>query len=122
MAVTPPGVPGSDIDLDGFYADLDRLLARRETFATVQDLSGASPLDPKRRKRFAQFLAERAEVIKHYLVCNAIVVDSALTRGFVTAILWVTPSPVPYKVFATRADAIAWCKTMYDQATAADPP
>lgn len=118
VAITPPGVPGSEIDLDHFYAQIDRLLARRQLFATVQDLTGASPFDPKRRARFAQFLQERGDSIRKYMVANAVVVDNAMLRGVVTAVLWVTPSPCPYRVFPTRDSALEWCRSMYQEASA----
>lgn len=69
---------------------------------------------PEVRKIQAEWMAEQAELIAATSIGIGFVIDSPLVRGALTAIFWVTRSPVPYKVHPTLAEAlehaVAICK------------
>ncbi|MEN9581926.1 MAG: hypothetical protein RJA70_4935, partial [Pseudomonadota bacterium] len=41
---------------------------------------------------------------------SALVVPSAIARGIVTAVFWMTPPKFPHQAFAHRADALEWAR------------
>lgn len=113
--IASPGPrPPSDIDQDSFYAELERLLAKGQRFATLHDLRDTRP-DAKRRQRFSEWLKANHDRLARRLVAHAVLVDSTFQRGMITAILWMTTSPpCPMKVFDDRAEAEAWLRSMID--------
>lgn len=108
---SPGARPVSEIDTDSFYAELDRLLRRRERFATLHDLRDTRP-DATRRKRFADWIETHEAELRLRLAAHAVVVDSTLQRGMITAILWMTSPPCPMKVFDDREEAERWLLEM----------
>ena len=52
----------SRIDQDSFYAEVERILARRVPFATLHDLRGTEP-DAARRKRFSSWTQKNFDVL-----------------------------------------------------------
>lgn len=103
-------LPG-EIDSDSFYVELDRLLARGERFATLHDLRGTRP-DAARRRRFTDWVETNKSELSRWLAAHAVVVDSTLLRGIITAVLWMTAPPCPMRVFDDRAEAERWLASM----------
>lgn len=104
---SPGSIPAREIDMDSFYAEIDRFLALRKPFATLHDLRGQAP-DANRRKRFTSFIESRFEAMAQRLVAHAVVIDSSIQANVLTAVLWIIRSPCPMKVFSDRAEAEAW--------------
>lgn len=52
-------------------------------------------------------------------VGNAYVEPSAIGRGVLTAVYWVSPPPYPYKIFSTHAEATTWLICQMQARTAA---
>jgi hypothetical protein len=107
---SPGSLPPSQIDQDSFYAEVERVLARRQPFATLHDLRGTEP-DAGRRKRFASWTQKNFDVLAQRLVAHAVVIDSNIQAHILTGVLWMTRSPCPMKVFSNRADAEAWLRS-----------
>jgi hypothetical protein len=104
---SPGALPVAEIDTDSFYAELARILRKRQLFATLHDIRGMRP-DAARRRRFAQWVKENEAELRQRLAAHAVVVDSGIQRGTITAILWFTSSPCPMKVFDDREQAERW--------------
>lgn len=104
---SPGPLSPSEIDADSFYAELTRCLKKRERFATLHDIRNTRP-DASRRRRFAQWVKDNDAELRLRLAAHAVVVDSGFQRGMITAILWMTPSPCPMKVFGDREEAERW--------------
>ncbi len=104
---SPGPLAVSEIDTDSFYAELTRVLRKREVFATLHDLRGSRP-DASRRRRFAEWVRDNDAELRLRLAAHAVVVDTGFQRGMITAVLWMTPSPCPMKVFDDREEAEQW--------------
>ncbi|MBX3246854.1 MAG: hypothetical protein KF901_06715 [Myxococcales bacterium] len=107
VVVTLPKV-WTETEWDTYLAQMRRFPARRRAYVTLTDARGAGTPSAAQRRRAAEVMAEDAETSRAYNVANALVFDSAILRGMVTAITWLTPPPVPMQSFATPALALAW--------------
>lgn len=100
-------------DMQNVAAFLERFaayLGRHERFAVVFDMRGIAMPPPAARKAMAAFQDKHASDFRDYLVADANIVDSALVRGLVVAINWLSPPPHPQRFFTDRDDAIAWAR------------
>lgn len=107
---SPGRTPASEIDSDSFYAELERLIARRVPFATLHDLRDTEP-DAARRRRFTTWTETNHDVLKLRLIAHAVVLDSSVLAHILTGVLWMTRTPCPMKVFSDRAEAEAWLRS-----------
>ncbi len=73
----------------------------------VMDLHESAGLSPKQRRRQADRIRAMGD---ERMVCGgvALVFDSAVLRGVMTAILWVSHPEYPVKVFASLEAASIW--------------
>jgi hypothetical protein len=101
-----------DADVDAFLRVSTEHLARRERFASFHDGVRATALDSRQRRRMADHVTTHRKELAEWHVAAAIFADSAVVRGIVTAINWLSPPPFPQRQFAVRADAEAWLRQM----------
>jgi hypothetical protein len=108
-------VADSDIDSESFYDEAFKLLARGERVAYVHDLSGGKPMSATRRRRFSRFIEDERERLQRYVACVAVVLDSRVFEGVVTAVTWVVPPFVPLKVFySDKNAAYEWARSQLE--------
>lgn len=108
VVVRLPDRPVTDDDLRAFVADQRAMLGRRQRHAVIADASHARAISPVQRKILADWLEEAEPLNKKYTVCIAVVLDNALIRGAMTAVLWLKQPASPTKSFATLDEAAAW--------------
>jgi hypothetical protein len=91
-------------------AFLHGVLTRREPFVCIADGSKGVriSLGALERKALADFFREQREALKESCLGIVTVSNSAIVRGVITAINWVSPLPVPGAVVGTRAEADRW--------------
>lgn len=104
----------TDADIEDFLRRSTAQLARGERFGSLHDGVRASGLDSKQRKRMSEHVNLSRALLRRWHVAAAIVADSAMVRGMITAINWVSPPPFPQKQFATRAEAESWLLGMLE--------
>lgn len=78
--------------------------------AWVADLTDLARVPPTQRKLFADHLKRFETHDVQYNQGSAIVVPSAMLRGVMTAVFWMSPPKFPNRAFATRKEAIAWAQ------------
>ena len=83
------------------------VLEHREPFVMINDLREASGVTQKQRAEMSSFLENELEVAS-YCRGAAMVFNSAMLRGMLTAILWVSRPPYPTRVFKTVEEARTW--------------
>jgi hypothetical protein len=84
------------------------VLIRRGPFGMINDVrGGAVPTPVQRRTIAALYEANEPEIRAHFLA-GALVGDSLLLRGVLTAMRWLRPAPHPVEIFATIGEAEAW--------------
>jgi hypothetical protein len=70
--------------------------------------------DTRTRQRVAQAFARVAAVLsEHHSVAHAVVTNNALTRGALTAVLWLFSPPWPIRVFTSMSEADSWLRDSF---------
>lgn len=106
----------SDAELDAYDARLlvllRRAIAEQTKYGFVIDGRTAAAPDAVRRRRSAAWLDAHAPMIRAGCAATGIVLENAVQRGILKAILWLRPHPSPCRAFATPAEAEAWVRVM----------
>ena len=101
VVVVPQRLDAADVA--EFMAACDACYARRERFASLVDLTGVSePPSAVQRKVLSDWAALRTVDMQRCSVATALVVQSPVVRGALTALQWVVTSPRPVRVVATQ--------------------
>jgi hypothetical protein len=93
-----------------YYARIASYLARGERFAVLMDARPASVPSAVERARIAQFMEETAPRSSHQVSGLALVVDTFLGRGVLTAVQWLTQPPFPIRAFGGVPEALEWLR------------
>ncbi len=99
-------------------ASSKRALTEKVLQWLIYDASLGYHASPKVRHLQAQWMETNKELLRLTVGGVAMVFTSPLTRGVLTAIMWVTSMPYPHTVVATVPDAEAWCKVRLAQQSA----
>lgn len=112
----------NQVDQDSFYAEWDRFWEKRKHAFLIHDLRNVQRMDADRRRRFVQYAKLHSPAARELVIGYAVLVNSKLMAGVVTAVLWLMRPPCPMKVFSSQADAEAWLFSLdserYPSATA----
>jgi hypothetical protein len=116
--VKPPDGPISDLELQELLETFrDEVLKRKGRYVTVVDLRGSPGITATQRKRLSGYIRE-TEAQGVPCCGTALVFDSSVLRGVLTAIFWLKQPAHPVQVFATVEEAIRWAH----QAIAGESP
>lgn len=108
-------VPPSEVTDETLEAFLCELIARQTEpgpYAVVFDLTHAGRPSAKQRSRMSQHLQEQRGTIQRQVRGMAMVAPSAITRGVITAVFWLSPPPVEHRVFDGRDEAFHWARSL----------
>lgn len=85
-------------------------LDRGQPYGWIND--ARTPYIPNARQRteLANHQKERATDYRRWVRAAAVVSQSTLVRGVITAMNWVVPTPFPHQTFATIAEAERWAR------------
>ena len=99
------------VQLDAHFDEYRKVLDRDKPYALVYDASKIGKVDAVLRKRYAEFMKANEANFNRLCVGCGFVITSAIVRGALTAVLWLTGSlPFPHKIFSTRDEAEAWAR------------
>jgi uncharacterized protein YejL (UPF0352 family) len=104
----------SDGELTEFLRKLEAVLTLPGRKVCVIDLSEATAGTATQRQMQASWIAKQEKVLAREFAAAAIVTDSAIIRGTVTAVFWIRPLPFPTRVTATVNSAEEWLKPYLD--------
>lgn len=101
-------------DFDAFIADYGRLVYERQSrFVGVTDLTGLTrPPGAKERARLAEWMNETKPLMERYGQASTNVLESALARGALTALYWLSRPPVPQATHASLYEALIWARDL----------
>jgi hypothetical protein len=89
-----PTTPLSDEEFAGWLVRLDRLFRRGERFALALDVRDAPLPTATQRQEVAKLSSAWHERNPRRMAAQAVVMNSALQRGILTAILWLSGPPI----------------------------
>lgn len=111
----------TDAELDAALEDMKRRLvaarAQGKKLAFVSVSAPDSAMTSRQRSRAAEWIKIENQLMLDACACQAVVVPSAVQRGVLTAILWMTTYPVPIKAFSSEDEAEAWARTFTERST-----
>ncbi len=104
-------------DYRALFAHFAALSSRGDRIAWLIDLTRFDPLaaTAAQRRLAAQVFEEHRVALVAASVCEARVIDGAITRGVLTAFDWLTLHKWPCTNVATEAEARAWIATKMDE-------
>jgi hypothetical protein len=111
--VTPPSAIGPGV-IEEVLAELEAQLRRGVQYVLVFDLSHAAVPNALQRQQLAAHVRDNEQDIRRSVRSVGVVLTSPIARGIVTAIFWVSPPPMPYRFFTTRAEAASWAEALAD--------
>lgn len=104
-------LPPTPLSLEAFEAHIARLrepYRRGRPFVVMIVMGGHPPLAASHRKVAAEAMKHDGESYPHLLRAKAIVTQSEVERGVVTAVRWLARPDYPFEAFETVAAAKAW--------------
>jgi hypothetical protein len=90
----------------GEYTDAELLVFLRDLTSIFE--IPATPGSARQRKLQAEWIQTHEKALQEGFAAAAVVTDSAVIRGTVTAVFWIRPLPFPTHVTATVGAAERW--------------
>jgi hypothetical protein len=113
----------SDDDVENMITGFEKLLTQNISYSVLFDGGGLRAIpNAHQRRRITDWERKRAPLIRRLNVGTALVADSALVRGAITATRWLSTPIAPEAVFGDLGEAGAWCLAQLDTARVAVPP
>ena len=105
-------VPPGDHTDEEIHASMDDYLrivrARKQPFVTITDLTRGTGMSPKQRRIITDFMQKHEDELAVHCRGAAMVFQSAVMRGMLTAIFWIAKPRWETRVFATLDEAGSW--------------
>ena len=97
-------------DVPWMLARFEHNFSLGKRYAMLGDaLKVTRPLDAQGRTDLGKWLLANRKNLERYCVGSAVAFQSGLVRGAMTALYWITPSPMPMYYPATLEEAARWC-------------
>jgi hypothetical protein len=100
-----------DATFQRYLDDLVSVLSMRQPYVLLADATRSGAPTAKQRRMQADLIREHEAAFALYCNGAAFVIESALIRGALTAILWAQKLPYEHTVVSTRQDGLAWLAT-----------
>jgi hypothetical protein len=116
VVIVQPPSPLSDRALDKILSELTQELAQRRRYCLVFDLRSAPLPSAVQRRKLSEHMGTHDSAIRAQVRGLAVVAPTAVQRGLVTAVFWVSPPPVEYHLCSELDDALRWAEARLAQA------
>jgi hypothetical protein len=93
------------------YSDIIR--SRSERFATLVDLRKCANLPPRQRRILTDGMKRNKQFNMQYCVGTAMVFNSTIIRGVLTALFWIFKPEHATKVFKNFEEAMSWAQHQF---------
>lgn len=103
-------------DLAGFRSALTEDLRAGRKTVVILDLRRSSALSTSQRWMTGVWMKEVAPLFESTTFGTVFVVESALVRGVLSALLWVQPKGTPYAIVADLDSAVLWAISCMEDA------
>jgi hypothetical protein len=95
--------------------NIKRSLAARHKTCVIYDSTSGYQASPRIRKRQAEWMKQQSMATRVSCAGIAFVITSAMVRGVLTAVLWLSELPTPYTVVGSMHEAERWCEKQLAQ-------
>ena len=104
----------NDKDFENYLIALTRLTMRslrdKRRVAFVMDTRRSMVTPPSQRRMMGEWMKVNDEATRATCAGFAFVMDSAIQRGLLTAVLWIHPLPAPHYICSLPGEAASWCR------------
>jgi len=94
-----------------YLADSDEVIAASKRYVLFYDAVGETTLSADQRKRQVAWIRENEAALRKLCLGAAFHFDSAVTRGALTAILWMARLPFEYVIVSKHHEGLEWAVT-----------
>jgi hypothetical protein len=105
------------IDQRDFDAHLERIIGyvkRDAPWGLLNDSRGAGHPNAVQRQAIATFYDRYEPLVRKNWRGSAIIFDSPLIVGVLTALTWIRPAPHPFKAFSNYAEGQRWLEARFE--------
>lgn len=99
----------SDAEFEAFLETFTRVCMREGAKAFLFDARLSQGAPPSQRQRMAQWMMNDMSKARSGFACIAFVFHSAVVRGVLTAIFWLTPLKLRHGIFSDIDEARTFC-------------
>lgn len=114
MRMTYQGVP-DEAEWKRHIATMSDWARRGEVYGVVIDAREVGRIPATQRRGIMDWITRDKAHLRANCAGGAMVFASPLQQGLWTAISWVTPSPIPVKMFSDVPSAEAWVRAQLDE-------
>lgn len=114
MRMTYQGV-SDDAEWERHITMMSDWARRNEVYAVVIDAREVGRVTPTQRRGIMDWITRDKEYLRLNCAGGAMIFASPLQQGLWTAISWVTPSPIPVKMFSDVPSAEHWVRSQIEQ-------
>jgi hypothetical protein len=114
MRMTYQGVP-DEAEWERHIATMSDWARRGEVYGVVIDAREVGRIPPTQRRGIMDWITRDKAYLRANCAGGALIFASPLQQGLWTAISWVTPSPIPVKMFSDVPSAEAWVRAQLDE-------
>jgi hypothetical protein len=108
VVVTLPEAPLQGQSFEDYLVAVSAYYERGRSFGFVFDVRRAPPLTAAQRNTIAEYIERSRKRHPELRVVMSVVIASAIQRGLVRAITWLTPQPVPTEISSTVDEGVRW--------------
>ena len=99
----------------------DRAFRDRQRVSFVMDARATVTPQPSQRRAMGDWMKQNQQAAAATCAGFAFVIPSAIVRGALTAILWISPMPAPHALFGEMGPALTWAREQLRDAQAVPP-
>lgn len=114
MRMTYQGVP-DDAEWERHIDIMSDWARRGDVYGVVIDAREVGRIPATQRRGIMDWITRDKQHLKAHCAGGALIFASPLQQGLWTAISWVTPSPIPVKIFRDVASAEAWVRRQLEE-------
>lgn len=99
------------IEHEDFMESLVRIVGfihRGQPWVMINDARGSGAPNARQRQAIASMYESHDDVVRRHWRGSAIIFDSQITVGVLTALVWLRPPPHPFRAFADYQEGRRW--------------
>ena len=107
-----------DEELDGALKAVQHWLLKEvdAPFSFIADMRRPLSITSKQRKMMADYEQSYVDIDRRFNAGQAVIVSNPITRGFITAIYWMSPPIYPTRIVGSMSEALHWLEPHFERA------
>lgn len=115
VVIAKPPSEVTEASLEAFLDELQTNLDSERAYVLLVDMTHTGALTVKQRRRVSKHIAGNRERVRRIVRGIAVVTPSAIKRGIITAVFWLSPPPTDHRTFENVDMAMAWARSLIEK-------